>query len=232
VFRPVPVACRRAGSGDLRQRVAHAARAEAQLRGVAGELLAERDRHGVHEVRAARLDDVANASALACSDASSASSAGISRFVASSSAARCTALGKTSFDDWPMLTWSLGWAPSPGEVRDDLVGVHVRRRARAGLEDVDRELLVVLAGRDLLGRRRDALGEVASSSPELAVDAGRGALDLAQPADHRHGHPLARDREVVHAFVVSPPQSCSVVAMSVTACSQGFAPVVRSWLKI
>ena len=42
----------------LRQRVAHAARAEADLRGVAGELLAERDRDGVHQVRAAGLDDV------------------------------------------------------------------------------------------------------------------------------------------------------------------------------
>ena len=30
-----------------------------------------------------------------------------------SSAARCTADGKTSFDDWPMFTWSFGWASSP-----------------------------------------------------------------------------------------------------------------------
>ena len=36
--------------------------------------------------------------------------------MASSSAARWTALGKTSFDDWPMLTWSLGCAPSPASV--------------------------------------------------------------------------------------------------------------------
>ena len=36
--------------------------------------------------------------------------------MASSSAARCTADGNTSFDDWPMLTWSLGWAPSPARL--------------------------------------------------------------------------------------------------------------------
>jgi len=40
-----------------------------------------------------------------------------------------------------------------GEVGDHLVGVHVRGGARAGLEDVDRELAVVLAGRDLVGGR-------------------------------------------------------------------------------
>src|SRR4051794_14582495 len=34
----------------------------------------------------------------------------------SSSAARWTAEGKTSLDDWPMLTWSLGWAPSPARL--------------------------------------------------------------------------------------------------------------------
>ena len=59
VFRPVPVAvppsgiCATCGSA-LRTR----SRAEADLRGVAGELLAERHGHGVHQVRAAGLDDV------------------------------------------------------------------------------------------------------------------------------------------------------------------------------
>ncbi len=33
-----------------------------------------------------------------------------------SSAARCTADGNTSLDDWPMLTWSLGCTPSPARV--------------------------------------------------------------------------------------------------------------------
>src|SRR6266545_1720737 len=51
--------------------------------------------------------------ALRPSERSSCLSAGSSWLVAPSSAARCTALGNTSLDDWPMLTWSLGWAPSP-----------------------------------------------------------------------------------------------------------------------
>src|SRR5918999_2441105 len=57
-----------------------------------------------------------NASALPANARSSRSSAGSRRFVASSSAARWTALGNTSFDDWPMFTWSFGWAPSPASV--------------------------------------------------------------------------------------------------------------------
>src|SRR5207342_3368608 len=58
----------------------------------------------------------ANSSALAASAAASVSRAGRSRFVAASRAARWTADGKTSFDDWPRLTWSLGWTPSPASV--------------------------------------------------------------------------------------------------------------------
>ena len=57
-----------------------------------------------------------NASALAASEASSRASAGSSRFVVSSSAARWTAEGKTSFDDWPMFTWSFACASSPASV--------------------------------------------------------------------------------------------------------------------
>src|SRR3954467_12993449 len=57
-----------------------------------------------------------NSSALRASDVSSRSSAGSSRRVDSSSAARCTALGNTSLEDWPMLTWSLACTPSPASV--------------------------------------------------------------------------------------------------------------------
>ena len=60
-----------------------------------------------------------------------------------------------------------------GEVGDDLVGVHVRRGARAGLEDVDRELVVELAGGDAVGGGGDPLGEVGVEQPQLGVDARR-----------------------------------------------------------
>ncbi len=44
-----------------------------------------------------------------------------------------------------------------GAVGDDLVGVHVRRRARPGLEHVDGELVVELAGDDFVGGLDDAV---------------------------------------------------------------------------
>ena len=85
-----------------------------------------------------------------------------------------------------MLTWSLACTPRR-RAGDHLVGVHVRRGARAGLEHVDRELRVVLARRDLgarpaRSRRGAGLGEQA----QLAVDGGGGALDAREPVHDRH----------------------------------------------
>ena len=99
-----------------------------------------------------------------------------------------------------MLTWSLGWTPVACELGDHLVGVHVGGGAGAGLEDVDRELVVVLAGADRLAGGGDALGEILVEQAQLAVDLGRGGLDPAQPADHGHRHRLAGDGEVVDGF--------------------------------
>ncbi len=49
---------------DVHERRLHALLAERDLRGVAGELLAERDGHRVHQVRAPGLDDVLEALGL------------------------------------------------------------------------------------------------------------------------------------------------------------------------
>ena len=65
-----------------------------------------------------------------------------------SAAATWMAVGNVSLLDWLAFTWSLGWTSTPAaaaERGDHLVGVHVGAGARAGLEDVDRELVVVLA---------------------------------------------------------------------------------------
>src|SRR3954462_12959182 len=59
------------------------------------------------------LTTLSNFFALRVSERSRPFSAGTSVFVAWSSAARCTALGKTSFDDWPLLTSSLAWTLPP-----------------------------------------------------------------------------------------------------------------------
>jgi hypothetical protein len=77
------------------------------------------------------------------------------------------------------------------EVGDDLVGVHVRGGARAGLEDVDGELVVKLTGGHLIGGGGDPGGQVRVDQAEVSVDARGRALDAAEPADHRHRDRLA-----------------------------------------
>src|SRR5215211_1964815 len=57
-----------------------------------------------------------NSSALRPKAPARRSMAGRRRSRASSTAARWTADGKTSFDDWPMFTWSLAWTSSPARL--------------------------------------------------------------------------------------------------------------------
>jgi hypothetical protein len=61
-----------------------------------------------------------------------------------------------------------------GQMRDDLVHVRVRRRARAGLVDVDRELVVVRPVGHLAGGGGDRLGHFGVEQPQLAVRVGGG----------------------------------------------------------
>ena len=84
-----------------------------------------------------------------------------------------------------------------GQRRDHLVRVHVRRRARAGLEDVDRELVVELARGDAVGGGGDPLGLVGVEQAEVGVHASSGSLDPAQPARDGSGNRLPGDGEVL-----------------------------------
>ena len=118
-----------------------------------------------------------------------------------------TAVGKTSFDDCPMLTWSLGWTgfllPTVAAedldraVRDHLVGVHVAGGARPGLEDVDDELAVVLSGGDLVRGLDDRVGQLGVQLAAVAVHLGGRLLDQRQRADHAAGKAQPADREVL-----------------------------------
>ena len=99
--------------------------------------------------------------------------------VTASAAATWIAVGKVSLLDWLALTWSLGWTSTPaagGERRDHLVGVHVGAGARAGLEDVDRELVVVLGRRRPRGGGRDRVGASSASTPSRPFAAAAAAL--------------------------------------------------------
>jgi hypothetical protein len=111
-----------------------------------------------------------------------------------------------------------------GQGRDHLVGVHVRRGARAGLEHVDRELVVVLSGRDRIRRRGDPLGQALVEQPQRRVHPRGGTLDPAQPMHHRNRDRLARDREVVDRLASLPaPKLCHVAALLVSLSVSGSA---------
>src|SRR5699024_8491649 len=57
-----------------------------------------------------------------------------------------------------------------GEGRDDLVGVHVGRSTRTGLEDIDGELCIVLASGDFLASSDDGDGDFAVQCTGILVD--------------------------------------------------------------
>ncbi len=81
---------------------------------------------------------------------------------------------------------------------DDLVGVHVGRRAGAGLEHVDREVLIVGARGDLIGGGGDRLGSLGVQHPEPTVDPGRRGLQQTERPDLGALQAPAGDREVLH----------------------------------
>ena len=84
-----------------------------------------------------------------------------------------------------------------GEGGQHFVRIHIRAGAGAGLEDVDRKLVIVRTrqnhGDGVLDRERDATVEQA----EIEVDASGSALDLADSAYEAGGHDEARDRKVL-----------------------------------
>ena len=90
-------------------------------------------------------------------------------------------------------------APEPlvGEAGDDLVGVHVRLRARTGLPDDERELVVVAAVDHLGGRGGDGLGHLRIEPAEILVHQGGRLLDEAEGVDERRRHVLGADLEVL-----------------------------------
>ena len=94
-----------------------------------------------------------------------------------------------------------------GQARDHLVRVHVRARARPGLEDVDRELVVELAGRDAVSGGGDALRLVGVEQPELGVHPGGSRLDAAEPARDGTGMGSPETGKLATALAVSEPQS-------------------------
>ena len=142
------------------------------------------------------LTTSSNSVAFASSAAASWSSAGSRSWTISSSAARCTADGKTSFEHWPMLTSSFACTPSPASVAItsfafmfDEVPEPVWKTSIGNWSSSSPSATRSAGGGDPL---RLVLVEQA----ELGVHARRGGLDPAEPARHRRRDRLAGDGEV------------------------------------
>ncbi len=97
--------------------------------------------------------------------------------------------------------------PPARQRRDDLVGIHVAAGSRAGLKDVDGELLIVHPGRHLRRGLLHRLRYLRLEELELPVGACRGLFHQAECADERPRHGQAAYGEVLHgALGLRPPQ--------------------------
>ena len=200
VLRPVPVAVPPSGIWPTcRSAASTRSLAEPDLRRVAGELLAERDGHGVHEVRAAGLDDVRRTPRpCARSERSSCSSAG------SSVVRRLVERGEVHgarehvVGGLPHVHVVVGVRALAGERRDaprwrscstTCPSRSGRRRSGTGRRARPR--------RPRRRRRRSRSASSASSRPSSALT--RAAAPLMRPSQRTtaSGTRLAGDREVV-----------------------------------
>ena len=95
------------------------------------------------------------------------------------------------------LAADLAAKPLQGQVGDDLVRIHVRRGAAAGLEDVDGKLVVQLAVDDALRGLDDGLGLVLVQQVQVTVGLGRCLLDEAERLDEPARKAQVADGKVV-----------------------------------
>src|SRR5689334_15895341 len=192
---------------DAGERALDALRSLPHLRGVPAELLAERHRDGVHQMRAARLDDVVELGRLRLQRRRELVER--RQQVVRELVERCEMDGRR--EDVVRRLAHVDVVVRVHVIARErghhLVRVHVRRRARAGLEDVDRELVVELAGGDALAGLGDALCLAFVEQAELGVDSRRGRLDATEPARDGGRDRLAGDGEVGNRFArLVPPE--------------------------
>src|SRR5205823_3751392 len=86
-----------------------------------------------------------------------------------------------------------------GAIGDDLVGVGVGRRAGAGLEDIQNELVIELArwAGDLLGRLGDGVSLARLQQSKVTIGDRRSVLDAAEGPDEAAVEALAADGKVL-----------------------------------
>ena len=192
------------------ERALERALAEGELGRPSAELLPERQRRRVHQVRAPDLHDVLESLALGLDALAQRGdrrqealldleSDGDVHHGREHVVGRLRAVHVVVGMDRLLASPSMPPAISIARFEMTSFGVHVRLRAAPGLPDDQREVGVERAGDDLVGRAHDevALGRVELS--EVLVGEGRRLLDDAEGADDRAAEAVAADLEVLQA---------------------------------
>ena len=177
-----------------------------ELRDVAREFLAERQRHRIHQMRASDLHDAVEILRLArqrVAQLSHRRNQGVRDFF------RCRDMHRgrervvrrlRHVHVVVRMNRLLAAEHAAGHldraIRDYLVGVHVGLRAAAGLPDAQRKMFVEFARDNLVRRRGDELGLLRRQFLQIAINFGRRLLQQPERAHHRPRHPIESDREM------------------------------------
>ena len=115
-----------------------------------------------------------------------------------------------------------------GAVRNHLIGIHVGLGAGAGLPDGEREILVPVALDDLVRRLADGVGQVHRQLAEPRIGFGRSPFLLAHAADQDMRETLGADGEKgARTLGLRPPETLSRDfdgAEAVGLCAHAIAP--------
>ena len=84
-----------------------------------------------------------------------------------------------------------------GAIGDDLVGIHIRRGAGAGLENIQDKFAVPFSIGHLLGRLDDGRGDLRFEAAQLLVGQGGVFFDQAKRADERAGKAQVADGKIL-----------------------------------
>ena len=178
------------------------------LRGVAGKLLSECQRRGVHQVGAADLDDAGKLSGFFSQCCGQQAKGGLQARVQGQGHAHMQRRRDDVIRGLPQVHVVIRMHGPFGPdrlagklaaaVRDDLVGVGVRRGAGTGLENIHGEMRGEPALGNFPGGLFDQPAFLAREPAELHVRPGTGHFDQAQPMDERGRQGPATDREIQH----------------------------------
>ena len=190
----------------------HDARARViDLRAPAAHLLAERQRHRVHQVRASGLDDLADVADAAADDRGQIRERRQQVLLDRQQGAEMNrrrnhvVRALAHVDVIVRMHGDAGIAAR--DVGDHLVGIHVAAGAGAGLEHVDRELRVVPAFGDFERRLLDCRGARGVEGVEVEIGGRSRPLDQAERTDELPRHAQPADRKVLdRALGLRAPQ--------------------------